>query len=398
MVNDAFRRMSQERNTFSILETLDVHTGQRTVLREFDDVIEAPNWTSDGRHLIYNSLGRLHKYELASGAITPIDTGFAVNCNNDHVLSADQTRIAVSHHPEEDGKSRIYTLPIEGGAPTQHWRYDFTPPLALADFMQEFGRISSDSEGRKGDDVDYPCRAVCLDTYQGEATLTFELGPEGERPFGATPRQVAATTAQKKRLGQVLFGQGTEDGLLVHTGLMSALNVEVKQARAERRSEVAKQKAGPRPLRMFISYAHQDESVRVELDKHLKPLAQDGLIESWSYRQIEPGSDWRKEVQRHLGEADLVVPLLSVDFINSDFAFGVELRSALDQRQRMRVIPILVRPFAMNDELKDIQMLPTDNGVLRPLSEWGDRRESGLTEVACGIKRVIEKMRRADGG
>lgn len=118
MVNDAFRRMSQERNTFSILETLDVHTGQRTVLREFDDVIEAPNWTSDGRHLIYNSLGRLHKYELASGAITPIDTGFAVNCNNDHVLSADQTRIAVSHHPEEDGKSRIYTLPIEGGAPT----------------------------------------------------------------------------------------------------------------------------------------------------------------------------------------------------------------------------------------------------------------------------------------
>ncbi len=118
MVNDALRRMSRERNTFSILETMDVHTGQRTVLKEFDDVIEAPNWTSGGRHLIYNSLGRLYRYELASGTITAIDTGFAVNCNNDHVLSADQTRIAVSHHPEEDGKSRIYILPIEGGAPT----------------------------------------------------------------------------------------------------------------------------------------------------------------------------------------------------------------------------------------------------------------------------------------
>ncbi|MGD0707518.1 MAG: hypothetical protein ABSA51_03585 [Anaerolineaceae bacterium] len=57
------RRAMAERVTFSILETIDVFTGARTVLKEFDYVIEAPNWTRDGRHLVYNSLGRICQYK-----------------------------------------------------------------------------------------------------------------------------------------------------------------------------------------------------------------------------------------------------------------------------------------------------------------------------------------------
>ena len=106
-----------ERDSFSILETVDVHTGTRTVLREFDYVIEAPNWTKNGRFLIYNSKGRIYTYELATGAITEIDTGFATNCNNDHVLSLDNTQLAVSHHTNEDANSRIYIVPLVGGEP-----------------------------------------------------------------------------------------------------------------------------------------------------------------------------------------------------------------------------------------------------------------------------------------
>jgi len=114
---NTLRKWITERDSFSILETVDVHTGRRTVLKEFDFVIEAPNWTQDGKYLLYNSRGRMFSYELASGEIKTLDTGFAIDCNNDHVLSPDNTEIAVSHFTNADATSRIYILPIEGGQP-----------------------------------------------------------------------------------------------------------------------------------------------------------------------------------------------------------------------------------------------------------------------------------------
>ena len=114
---DTIRRYMAKRDSISVLETVDVNTGVRSVLKEFDRVIEAPNWTRDGRYLVYNSRGRLYTYELATGKVEPIATEFAVDCNNDHVLSPDNTQIAVSHHTHEDAKSRIYILPLQGGRP-----------------------------------------------------------------------------------------------------------------------------------------------------------------------------------------------------------------------------------------------------------------------------------------
>ncbi len=111
------RKWLAQRDTFSILETVDVFTGARTVLKEFDVVIEAPNWTPDGKTLVYNSQGRIFTYDLANGAIQALDTGFAIDCNNDHVLSPDGQQIAISHATYEDALSRITIVPFEGGAP-----------------------------------------------------------------------------------------------------------------------------------------------------------------------------------------------------------------------------------------------------------------------------------------
>ena len=66
------RQYIAARDSFSVLETIDVFTGVRSVLREFDHVIEAPNWTNDGRLLVFNSGGRIYTYELATGAVAPI--------------------------------------------------------------------------------------------------------------------------------------------------------------------------------------------------------------------------------------------------------------------------------------------------------------------------------------
>ncbi|MCA9891023.1 MAG: TolB family protein [Anaerolineae bacterium] len=114
---ETLRKWIAERDSFSILETVDVFTGERTVLREFDYIIEAPNWTRDGRYLVYNAKGRMFTYKLATGDIQEIDTGFATDCNNDHVLSPDNFRLAISHFTNEDATSRIYIVPLEGGEP-----------------------------------------------------------------------------------------------------------------------------------------------------------------------------------------------------------------------------------------------------------------------------------------
>jgi TolB protein len=106
-----------QRDSFSILETVDVFTGARKVLKEFDYVIEAPNWTQDGKYLVYNSKGCIYTYKLSSGEIKKINSDFAIDCNNDHVLSPDNTQIAVSHFTNEDATSRIYILPLTGGKP-----------------------------------------------------------------------------------------------------------------------------------------------------------------------------------------------------------------------------------------------------------------------------------------
>lgn len=101
----------------SVLEIYDVETGTRTVVAEMDYCIEAPNWTPDGKALIYNSNGCMFRIDLETKEITRIDTGFVTDCNNDHVLSFDGKQLAVSHATKEDGKSRIYTLPVTGGVP-----------------------------------------------------------------------------------------------------------------------------------------------------------------------------------------------------------------------------------------------------------------------------------------
>ena len=96
----------------SILELLDIKTGKTREIKRFDHLIEAPFFRGENE-LLYNTDGRIFRLFLDSGKIEKIPTGICSRCNNDHVLSADGTKLAVSHHSVEDGLSRIYIVDLE---------------------------------------------------------------------------------------------------------------------------------------------------------------------------------------------------------------------------------------------------------------------------------------------
>jgi len=105
----------------SHLEVMDVATGHRKILKTVPNSIQAPNWTRDGKHLIYNSsAGLLYKYDLSTGAVSELNTGIAKNNNNDHVISFDGKMLGISNHVGDKRISTIFTLPITGSEkPTQ---------------------------------------------------------------------------------------------------------------------------------------------------------------------------------------------------------------------------------------------------------------------------------------
>lgn len=98
----------------SHIEVMDVFSGHRRILHSAPNSLQAPNWTKDGRHLIYNTEGLLYTYDLADGNISKLNTGNATKNNNDHVLSFDGKMLAISNHEGEKRISTLFTLPVTG--------------------------------------------------------------------------------------------------------------------------------------------------------------------------------------------------------------------------------------------------------------------------------------------
>ena len=103
----------------SNVEIMEVATGHRRIVHHADNSIQAPNWTRDGKALIYNQGGKLYRFDLATNTPTEINTGERIRNNNDHVISFDGKYLGISDQTAEGGKSVVYTMPIHGGTPVR---------------------------------------------------------------------------------------------------------------------------------------------------------------------------------------------------------------------------------------------------------------------------------------
>lgn len=145
------------------------------------------------------------------------------------------------------------------------------------------------------------------------------------------------------------------------------------------------------PVDLFYSYAHEDEGLRDELAGHLKIMERRKVIRTWHDRRILPGQKWDTEIDTQLEAADLVLLLISADFISSDYIWGYELEVALKRHRdgKASVVPVMLRSVDITDApFAALQGLPTD---LRPVTSWPNRDEA-WTDVAKGIRRAVEKI------
>jgi len=159
-------------------------------------------------------------------------------------------------------------------------------------------------------------------------------------------------------------------------------------------NEVASQ--GRKTCRLFYSYCHKDELLRKELEIRLKPMQRKGVITSWHDRLIEAGQEWRTQISRNLEQADIILLLVSADFIASDYCYDIEVIRAIERHEEgaARVIPVIVRDVDWSDSpFAKLQPLPRDGKAVRL---WSNR-DAAWRNVVEGIKKAAEELRKTCG-
>lgn len=146
------------------------------------------------------------------------------------------------------------------------------------------------------------------------------------------------------------------------------------------------------PIEIFYSYAQADEDLRQELENHLSHLVQEHQITAWHQQKIIPGQSRTQQIDAHLNTAQIILLLVSSDFLASDYCYSREMRSALERHQAQQacVIPVLLRPVDwQNTPFADLGPLPSNH---QPVTSWSNQ-DAALVNVVQGIRRAIEHLK-----
>lgn len=141
-------------------------------------------------------------------------------------------------------------------------------------------------------------------------------------------------------------------------------------------------------INFFISYSHKDTTFREELEKHLIMLRRNNLINTWHDRKITAGQEWNNEILNELKTADIILLLISSDFLSSNYCYDIEIKKAIERHENKEaiVIPIIVRFCDWQDTpFSKLQALPSDG---KPIKEFDDIDKAYLN-IITNLKKVI---------
>jgi TIR domain len=144
-------------------------------------------------------------------------------------------------------------------------------------------------------------------------------------------------------------------------------------------------------ISVFLSYSSRDQALVDQFTAHLTALKWQKVIQSWHDHQIEAGTDWSKSITSYLDSADIILLLLSADFLASEYSLD-EARRALKRNEsgQARVLPILLRPINFSaTPFAQLQATPS-NG--RPITLWEDKDVAFLS-VTRDIRRAVEDLK-----
>lgn len=144
-------------------------------------------------------------------------------------------------------------------------------------------------------------------------------------------------------------------------------------------------------IKVFFCYAREDEPLLEKLKSHLRPLQRKGFIDVWYDRNISAGTEWEREIDKQLNMAQIILLLVSPNFIDSDYCYSVEMKYALERHERGEalVIPIILRQSYWQEEpFGKLQVLPTD---AKPVKSWQDLDEA-FFNVADGMRKTIKEQ------
>jgi hypothetical protein len=145
-------------------------------------------------------------------------------------------------------------------------------------------------------------------------------------------------------------------------------------------------------LKLFFSYSHKDETLRDELANHLSTLIRQGVISSWHDRKILPGKEWDYQINDNLNTADIILLLISSDFLSSKYCREVEVTTAIERHNTGKacVIPIILRDVDWSDTpFAKLQFLPKN---AEPVTSWTNR-DTAFKNVAQGIKAAASQIK-----
>lgn len=146
---------------------------------------------------------------------------------------------------------------------------------------------------------------------------------------------------------------------------------------------------------VFFSFSHKDEVLRDELAKHLEILKWSGEINAWHDRQILPGDKWDREIKDNLNAAQVILLLISSDFIASSYCRDIEIKRAIERHEAEEacVIPVILRRCMWSSApFGRLQALPKNASPVTDTNIW-PTLDDAFTNIAEGIKKAADDVR-----